>query len=153
MNAVELVAEGMEPPAWAPGAEAFALSVLERLGVDFWEVSILVAGDEALKRLNAEFRSIDEPTDVLSFASGETVPDPEGGHERYLAGDIAISLDALARNAAEFSVGEDEELRRLILHGILHLSGMDHATNDSTEPMLQFQENMLKSIPEAKILT
>jgi probable rRNA maturation factor len=144
MNAVEVQAEGIELPPWAGAAEAFALSVLARLEKDDWDLSILLTSDE--------FRSIDEATDVLSFAQGETVKDPESGGERLLAGDIVISLEAMARNAEDYRADRDEELRRLILHGILHLAGMDHMGNESLEPMLQFQESMLKSMPEARIL-
>ena len=50
-------------------------------------------------------------------------------------GDIFISMDSMRRNAKEFGVDEEEELSRLLLHGVLHLRGMDHETNDfSTEP-------------------
>ncbi|MDR2182110.1 MAG: rRNA maturation RNase YbeY, partial [Treponema sp.] len=58
-------------------------------------------------------------------------------------GDIVISLDALAENAVFFDVSPEDELRRLLIHGILHLTGMDHATNEMAEPMLQKQEALL----------
>ena len=58
-----------------------------------------------------------------------------------------ISMDAMRRNAAEFSVSEDEELFRLLVHGILHLQGYDHKTNDfSSEPMLIRQEEIIQAI-------
>jgi probable rRNA maturation factor len=76
----------------------------------------------------------------------------EEGKTLFLAGDIVISLPALARNAGEFSVSQDEEMRRLIIHGILHLSGLDHADNDPAQPMLQEQERILASIKGAALL-
>jgi rRNA maturation RNase YbeY len=60
-------------------------------------------------------------------------------------GDIVISLETLKTNAAYFHVDEDEELRRLIIHGILHLAGFDHPTNNPEEPMLVLQEKILSN--------
>ena len=58
-----------------------------------------------------------------------------------------ISVETLEQNSREFSVDKKEELRRLIIHGILHLSGMDHATNDyEGETMLVLQEKLIKEI-------
>ena len=62
-------------------------------------------------------------------------------------GDIFISLDTMRRNAEEFGVGEEEELSRLLLHGILHLRGLDHKTNDfEKEEMLKEQEEVLTKL-------
>jgi probable rRNA maturation factor len=61
----------------------------------------------------------------------------------FTAGDLVISIDSLADNAKQFSVSENEELKRLLIHGILHLNGMDHTTNDTDEEMLQVQEKIL----------
>ena len=55
-------------------------------------------------------------------------PEEEGRKGDPVAGDIAISLDALGRNAARFEVSENEEMKRLLVHGLLHLAGMDHGT-------------------------
>ncbi|MEO5922527.1 MAG: rRNA maturation RNase YbeY [Bryobacteraceae bacterium] len=75
----------------------------------------LVTTDEELRRLNKQFRKKDSATDVLSFPG---VP-----------GEIAISLDRAAEQAAGMGHSVDEELRILMLHGLLHLSGMDHETD------------------------
>jgi probable rRNA maturation factor len=90
---------------------------------------------------------VDEATDVLSFAQGEI----RGG--RYIAGDIAVSLDMVVENAKAFAVPPGEELRRLILHGILHLDGMDHrgpvgvhTEPPVSEPMLVLQERLLQDL-------
>ena len=105
-----------------------------------------VSGDE-IRDLNNEYRGIDSPTDILTFAlnDGEVFPHPEGQDEEL--GDIFISVDSMKRNASDFSVDENEELSRLLVHGILHLRGMDHKTNDfSSEPMLIEQEKILKDL-------
>ena len=72
----------------------------------------------------------------------ESAPDGAAPRARLL-GDMVISLDSLKRNADYFSVSEDEELYRLLIHGVLHLLGEDHSTNEPSEPMLKKQEQLL----------
>ena len=86
------------------------------------ELSILLADDKQLKQLNKQFRGKNKPTDVLSFPAPEEMPD--------LAGDLAISIDTAAKQAVEFDHTLDEELRILLLHGILHLAGYDHEADN-----------------------
>lgn len=150
MNSVSIDWRDIDEPAWLGRAESFALRALDALGKDDWSLSLLFCGDGFIQTLNRDYRGKDEATDVLSFCMGDTVE--EEGKSLFLAGDIVISLPALARNAAEFSVPEDEELRRLVVHGILHLSGLDHGDNDPAQPMLQEQERILASIKGATIL-
>jgi probable rRNA maturation factor len=150
MNTVSIDWRDIEEPAWLGRAETFALRALESLGKDNWVLSLLFCGDDFIQTLNRDYRGKDEATDVLSFCMGDTVE--EEGKTLFLAGDIVISLPALARNAGEFSVSQDEEMRRLIIHGILHLSGLDHADNDPAQPMLQEQERILASIKGAALL-
>jgi probable rRNA maturation factor len=87
------------------------------------EVDVLLASDAALRRLNRDFRGKDKPTDVLSFPSPEEIA-------RQHSGDLAISLETAARQAAGFGHTLRDEVRILMLHGLLHLSGMDHETDD-----------------------
>ncbi|HTX72784.1 MAG TPA: rRNA maturation RNase YbeY [Rectinemataceae bacterium] len=145
MNAVELSVEGIDTPDWLDRARDFVLAVLEHLGKENWELSILLCDDAFIRGLNRQYRDRDEPTDVLSFEQGEVYRNPEG-EERYLAGDIVVSLDALSRNAQEFGLPRDEELRRLLVHGVLHLAGMDHEDNSPERPMLKLQEEILAAI-------
>ena len=86
------------------------------------EVEVLLTSDAAIKRLNRDFRGKNKPTDVLSF------PAPDEIAEEH-AGDLAISLDTAARQAASFGHSLGEEVRVLMLHGLLHLKGMDHETD------------------------
>jgi probable rRNA maturation factor len=150
MNWARLSSRDIGSPPWLEAAERFALSALAAMGLDGWEVSILFCSDDLIRTLNRDYRGIDDPTDVLSFAMGETLK--EGNETIYLAGDIVISLPALGRNAAEFGVDLDEELKRLILHGLLHLSGMDHGDNEASQPMLVRQEALLASLAGERIL-
>ena len=80
------------------------------------EIACLITDDRELRRLNRQFRGVNYATDVLSFPS-ET------------GGEIAISVDRAASQAAEHGHSIDEELRILMLHGALHLTGLDHETD------------------------
>jgi len=82
------------------------------------DVEVLLADDATLRRLNRSFRNKNKATDVLSFPAAEN---PDG-----YAGDLAISLDTAARQAAAFGHSLRDEVRILLLHGLLHLTGMDH---------------------------
>jgi probable rRNA maturation factor len=86
------------------------------------EVHVLLAGDGTLKRLNRTFRGKNVATDVLSFPAG----DAEDGNGSGVAGDLAISLETAARQAARFGHSLRDEVRVLLLHGVLHLAGFDH---------------------------
>jgi probable rRNA maturation factor len=93
------------------------------------EVHVLLAGDATLRRLNRTFRGIDKPTDVLSFPAGASTAffgEPEGPE---LTGDLAISLETAARQAARFGHTLRDEVRILLLHGVLHLAGFDHESD------------------------
>jgi len=82
-------------------------------------VDVLLAGDATLRRLNRQFRGKDKPTDVLSFPVTEMLTEEH-------AGDLAISLETATRQAREHGHALRDEVRVLLLHGLLHLSGMDH---------------------------
>jgi probable rRNA maturation factor len=89
-------------------------------------VDVLLADDATLRRLNRTFRGKNKATDVLSFPAGATTVffcEPE---ELELAGDLAISLETAARQAARFGHSLRDEVRVLLLHGVLHLAGFDH---------------------------
>ena len=143
MNRVEFRAEELPLPPWSQEARSFILNVLDLLGLSNWDISVLICNNSYIKALNSQYRNKDEPTDVLSFPLGE-----RSRAGRFLAGDIVISLDALEENARFFKVTVEEELRRLLVHGILHLSGEDHATNKADEPMLIKQEEILAKLKE-----
>lgn len=95
-------------------------------------VDVLLADDKMLRRLNREFRGKDKATDVLSFpAAAEMAGEFAGGCHAggCHAGDLAISVDTAARQAREHGHSLRDEVRVLLLHGLLHLSGMDHETD------------------------
>jgi probable rRNA maturation factor len=85
------------------------------------EVEVLLTSDAELKRLNRTFRGKNKPTDILSFPAPTELPE--------LSGDLAISLDTAARQAAEHGHALAVEVKILLLHGLLHLAGEDHETD------------------------
>jgi probable rRNA maturation factor len=86
----------------------------------------LITGDRELRRLNREFRGKDEATDVLSFAAmGADVLSTETA----ALGDIAISLARAREQGRRFGHTTEDEIRILMLHGVLHLTGMDHESD------------------------
>lgn len=130
--------------------ENFISEVLKNLNLKNWDISLLFCDDAFIQNLNKQYRDIDSPTDVLSFEQGDEYFDG-AGETRFMAGDIVISLDSLRFNAEEFNVDINEELKRLIVHGILHLNGMDHSDNSPEQEMLKFQEELLMQYKNMEI--
>lgn len=107
--------------AWA---EAVLAAAAPRSGAS---VSVLLCGDARMRRLNREFRKIDRPTDVLSFPS----------FEPGFLGDVAVDVPYAARQARKRGHPVDREVQLLLAHGVLHLLGHDHETDDGTMFRLQ----------------
>lgn len=127
--------------------------VLERLGLSNVEFSVSFIDEENMHQMNKEYRDIDDSTDILSFAAEDEDADGfefiSAGRRKRVLGDMLICPEVMARNAQTFNVPEQQELRRLLIHGVLHLSGENHTTNDiASEPMLQKQEAILLELGE-----
>ena len=135
----------------AVALQGFGCQVLQRLQRPV-EVSVLLCDEAAMRDLNARYRGIEAPTDVLSFGQFEALPgDPSGGHwpapSAPVAGDVVIAVDVAGRQAALRGEPLERELCRLLVHGMLHLVGMDHADPPAEdEPMLTLQERMLAEL-------
>ena len=147
-NTVELhcIDNGRAPIISTEELEAIGRFVLDCESFEDTSASIVIADDSYVHGLNYQYRGKDESTDVLSFASdtyNDPVPMPEPWDRDQHAGDIIISPDAVARNASRFGVSEEEELRRVVVHGMLHICGRTHKTNNTDEPMLRLQEELL----------
>jgi len=108
--------------------ERFARKTQELTGVT-GEVDVLIAGNRRLQKLNRHFRKRNRPTDVLSF------PRAEGG-------DIAVSADMALANARRYRHRAAQEIKVLILHGMLHLAGYDHENDDG---QMARKENKLRA--------
>jgi len=115
------------------------------------ELSVVLADDPFVQRLNRDYRGKDKPTNVLSFAFGddEDEPDPAPGTP-VLLGDIVMSLDTLTREAKEQGKPFAHHLAHLSVHGVLHLLGYDHIEDAEAEEMEALETTILArlSIPD-----
>ena len=107
------------------------------------ELSILIADDEMLQKLNLEWRGKDSPTNVLSFPSSHM---NVGNMPEALLGDIVISVDTLQREAALENKKFDDHLSHLIIHGFLHLFGYDHETEEEALQMESLETRILAEL-------
>ncbi len=149
--------DGIDEPEWLGNVEPFMQKLAKELSLDGQEVSALFCDDAIIQGLNKNYRNIDAATDVLSFENGEKFKD-EDGVEWLLAGDIAISVDTLKKNAEYFGCDVDSELKRLLLHGLMHLNGYDHGEEHIEKgkapecEMLKLQEEILLKLKGEKII-
>ena len=97
-------------------------------------ISFIITGDREIKRINVEFLGHDYCTDVITFNYNK---------EEVVAGEIYISKDTVAVNAKEFCVSVQDELKRVIIHGVLHLTGMDDSTDEERQKMHEAEEKWL----------
>lgn len=151
------VQEKMDEPVWLCKVEPFVQKALKRIGYDGEELSLLFCDDAFIQELNKNYRQIDSATDVLSFENGDEYEDEEGTW--FCAGDIIISVETLPKNAAYFEVDENSELKRLLVHGLLHLNGMDHGDEHIEKgvspegEMLVLQEQILKELKDEILIS
>jgi probable rRNA maturation factor len=117
----------VDTDAWT----TFATKALSAIGKDGSSATIAFVSDKRIRELNRQFRGIDGATDVLSF--------PTGGPDESNLGDIAISVDTAAAQAKENGLSFDDEIAQLILHGLLHLSGYDHETDNGEMNRLELR--------------
>ena len=124
----------------------FVRRVLARLDIRGWQMSVTFCDDQAMREYNSRWRSLDRPTDVISFALDDSEEIfPESG-DYHPAGDILISVDTVRRNAGRYGVEYEEELKRVTIHGVLHLAGHDHPGDDWDKGMLKLQEDILTEL-------
>lgn len=131
-----------------PIEEAALVRAIEKLLVALGEggssVSLSLVRDRRIRELNGNYRGKDKPTDVLSFSLVEGAAGPQGG-ERML-GDIVISLDTALRQAEEYAAPLDREVRRLVIHALLHLLGHDHEGAAEAKRMRAEERRLAKVI-------
>jgi probable rRNA maturation factor len=110
-------------------AAALSRAVLDRIGRAEAVLTVTFIRDRAMRRLNRDYRGIDGPTDVLSFAYHEEEEAPECDETNHI-GDVVISVETAGRYARELGLSFDREIEFLVIHGALHLAGYDHETDD-----------------------
>lgn len=130
--------------------------LLATLGLeDKFEAELTVVGKDEIRQLNAENREVDAVTDVLSFpAMTSPLPfeaekhtddiDPETGN--YMLGDIALCAERAVEQAKEFGHSVKREVCYLVLHGLCHLFGFDHETEEDKRRMRKVEEDVLSGL-------
>lgn len=123
-----------------------ALSVTE--GPEEAEVSLTLVDDTRIHELNRDYRGVDRPTDVLSFALQEETEDEPDivDYEDDLLGDIVISVERARTQAVEYGHSFERELVYLAVHGTLHLLGYDHENEKDKTIMRQQEETVMSRI-------
>ena len=139
----------IEDPAWTqalPDAEALvrvaAMATLKALhpgsAKDERSVTVLLTDDETVRDLNARFRQQDKPTNVLSF--------PAPANPQRFLGDVALAYGVCAREAVEQAKPLADHLRHLVAHGVLHLLGYDHISDDEALAMEGLERAILAGL-------
>lgn len=131
------------PASLAPILQRAAeLTLLQQSQPAGSELTIVLTDDRQLHNLNREYLGVDAPTDVLSFPAGETDPDTA---MPYL-GDILISYERAVQQAQAAGHPVEAELQLLVVHGVLHLLGHDHAETDEKQRMWAAQADVLQQL-------
>jgi probable rRNA maturation factor len=114
-----------------------AQAVLQRIGRAEQTVTITFIRDRAMQKLNRDYRGLDKPTDVLSFAYHEESGFAHAEADALHLGDVVIAVETAERYARELGLTYDRELEHLIIHGTLHLAGYDHETDNGEMQRLE----------------
>jgi probable rRNA maturation factor len=142
---------------YARGLRADADRLMRALGLAECELSLTLTSDRAMRRLNRDFRGIDTATDVLSFSqieqAGSAPPNPRcvKNSPGLPVGDVVISIDTAIRQAREYRVSPSARLRRLLIHGFLHLIGYDHERSPADARRMFARERRLEAKMEQKV--
>jgi rRNA maturation RNase YbeY len=142
---VEVSIEG-GPPLDPDAVEADAAQLLEALGLGASELSIVLADDAFVEALNAEWRGVHHATDVLSFPQEEPVEPGRFSVPPTVLGDVVISAETAARQAADLGHPLATEVRVLLVHGLLHLVGHDHEASPDAARQMRREEARLAAV-------
>ncbi|MBS1810209.1 MAG: rRNA maturation RNase YbeY [Acidobacteria bacterium] len=105
-------------------------AVLNRTHQAPYSATITFIRDREMQALNRTYRNLDKPTDVLAFAYREGMSDNEPDHNPNFLGDVIISVETADRYANEQGIEFATEINWLVIHGLLHLAGYDHETDN-----------------------
>ena len=143
MIQIELFREGISFPYKGVTRQKIvkiAMTAAHLLDLKNASITIIVTDDAYISGINREFRGHDKPTDVISFSNRDN-PFPEIDANNEEIGDLYISIERADRQAREYRVSLDDEVKRLIVHGLLHLVGYDHERSDSDEETMLLKED------------
>ena len=133
-------------------AEGVKIPLIEKTKLSHWiketaagydrkvgEIAYIFCSDEKILEMNKQYLNHDYYTDIITFDYSEGA---------VISGDIFISIETVSSNAAEFNVSFEKELRRILIHGILHLCGQDDQTPELRQEMTQKENQALIRYPE-----
>ena len=122
--------------------------ILQLLGKESAELSLVLVGNDEIQKLNFKFRGKDYATDVLSFPFENDLPGPE-----RLLGDVIISVEKAREQAKERGRSFDEEMVTLLIHGVVHLLGYDHERSaKDARAMTRLEKRIYRALCEQEIL-
>jgi len=134
--AISFFSEGVKAPKIAKRkTAAWIKAVAEKHGVKVGNITFIFCSDERILKINRDFLQHDYYTDIITFDYTE---------DGYISGDIFISLDTVLSNSRQFNSEYDNELHRVIIHGVLHLCGITDKTPDERKIMEQFENEALQ---------
>jgi probable rRNA maturation factor len=145
MTRIEVFREGIKLPyknITRQIVKKIAAVTVERLDIRNAFITIIITDDAYIRNINRKFRGLNEPTDVISFSNREN-PFPEIEPSQEEIGDIYISIERAERQSHEYHENLLDEVKRLIIHGILHLIGYDHERSDEDEEIMFRKEEEL----------
>jgi len=116
---------------------------LKRFGETDAKLSVCLVGEQKMCSLNFHYRKIQKPTDVLAFSIRENIKFPQEDNE---LGEVFVCPAVVKKNATESEIDYKEEFNRVLIHGILHLLGFDHATKKQEKEMFDLQESILNDL-------
>jgi probable rRNA maturation factor len=144
MSARALVSADADAAEEVPAVQTEAEALLAVLATDLppdAELSVHLVRDEPMRELNLTWRQQDRPTDVLSFPQEGDAPD-----EVALLGDVVINLDAVQRQAHDHDLESHEEIRFLLIHGVLHLLGHTHGEDEDRSRMEAREQQLWEAL-------
>lgn len=150
---ISVLYEQTDPELEMLALEDFVAFVLEELSCpENTDVTITFVSDKRIHELNRDYRGIDRPTDVLSFECDNTPFEDEEIDmallPEYELGDVIIAPDIARAQAREYQTTFAEEIRLLIVHGLLHLNGYDHIELDEALVMEGMEDTLLRAWKE-----
>lgn len=126
--------------------------ILELLSLKEYEVSVQMVTNRKIREFNRIYRNKDYPTDVLSFPYLEADEILTARNEEKILGDIIISAEKAQEQAQELGQSLREELAFLMIHGVLHLTGMDHLEKKDEKKMIRKQQKIREKLKKKGIL-
>lgn len=107
--------------------------------------NLMLSTDARVRILNLQYRGLDKPTNVLSFPSAAPPPRTRTAEPHHL-GDLILARETLVREAADLRISPSDHFRHLVLHGLLHLLGYDHETDEDAEEMEALETRILATL-------